>query len=605
MHNRLLFLFSTLLFYSCYSQADYKAKMFRNNVIHDSYVASSSELVYDTKVWQFDAGSPVRSTPLINNNTVYFGTAKGEFFAINKKTSLVKWRYSTGKAIHSSAACQDGKIYFSDNEQALYCLNESNGQLDWKLKLGEKLAYPWRFDYYYSSPVLYENKLYIGSDDGNLYAVNANDGKLTWKFKTAGLVRSTPAIYKNQVLFGDTEGIFYSLDMSGNLKWTYKVIGQPLNLDTVGFDRKAILAAPVVSHDKIIFGARDGYLYCLDAKDGKLLWTVNHHISWIISTVAVKDTFVVTGTSDGAFVQAVSLNTGQQIWKYQASQPVWSSPLINNDKVYEGCFDGQLFCLDLKSGKSITKFATDGIIFSSPVIDDSLLYIGSDDGHLYALKGHTAFQKATQESYVYYDAKKVNVYFRNGADVRIKNYLRSNGFKMINTDTLIRILSSASSSGKVIVYATDIFTKATNENGKNSLVRQFLDNGGRIILLGNNSLFYEVDEDGQQIMGLANHRIDSVLSFDCGPTDTRVFGGLFAGFANEKGKSFNLPDHWVSGFGIDKKNVDVVLGENENGQASAFIKNYNNNGKLVQIYLDAELPVSMDAIIKLAEWKLE
>ena len=49
--------------------------MFRGNAVHDSYVAGDN-LVYDTRAWQFDAGSPVRSTPLVNNNTVYFGTAK-------------------------------------------------------------------------------------------------------------------------------------------------------------------------------------------------------------------------------------------------------------------------------------------------------------------------------------------------------------------------------------------------------------------------------------------------------------------------------------------------------------------------------------------------
>jgi hypothetical protein len=391
--------------------------------------------------------------------------------------------------------------------------------------------------------------------------------------------------------------------MKGNLKWTYKVIGQPVDPVTFGFDRKAILAAPVISHDKIIFGARDGYLYCLDI-NGKLLWTVNHVISWIISTVAVRDTFVITGTSDKAFIQAVSLNTGKEIWKFQGTNAIWSSPLINNDRVYEGCFDGQLFCVDLKTGKRISQFTTNGIILSSPVLNDSLLYIGSDDGHLYALKGHPPVEKTNNERYVFYNNKKVSAYSGNGAEARIKNYLRDNGFKVI-FDTLANILSSSSAAGKTIVYATDIFMPATIANGKNSLIRKFLDNGGRIILVGNNPLFYTIDQNAEGMTGLADRQIDSVLSIDYGPTDTRAFGGLFPAFANEKGKYFGLPDKWVSTFGIDKGKVDIVLGENENGEASAFIKKYNNGGALVQIYMNKDLPTNLDAIIKLAEWKLE
>ena len=69
--------------------------MFRDNVRHSTLVSPANGLVYDTKAWQFDAGSPVRSTPLINNNTIYFGTAKGVFFAINKKTAQPGWQYNT------------------------------------------------------------------------------------------------------------------------------------------------------------------------------------------------------------------------------------------------------------------------------------------------------------------------------------------------------------------------------------------------------------------------------------------------------------------------------------------------------------------------------
>ena len=177
--------------------------------------------------------------------------------------------------------------------------------------MGAKLPYPWRFDYYYSSPVLYSDRIYIGSDDGNLYAINATDGKIIWKFKTAGLVRSTPAIFNDKILFGDTEGIFYSIDEKGKEVWNYKITGQPLKLDTLGFDRKAMLGAPVIKGNKVVFGARDGYLYCLDPRDGNFIWKVDHEVSWVISTVAIKDSIVVTGTSDGQVHSGSEFGDGQ------------------------------------------------------------------------------------------------------------------------------------------------------------------------------------------------------------------------------------------------------------------------------------------------------
>lgn len=605
MRNFFFFISGILFLNSCTTKTGGGTGMFRDNITHKTEAKTQGDVVFDTKAWRFDAGAPVRSTVLVNADAIYFGNTKGDFFALDKITGWEKWRYHTGYSINSSAACQDGLVFFSNNKQTLYALDESDGRLKWEFSMGEKIPYPWRFDYYFSSPTLVQDKIIIGSDDGNLYMIDQKTGKEIWKFKSKGLVRSTASVNKDDVLFGDTEGYFYALDIkTGKEKWNYRIIGEPLKLDTLGFDRKAILAAPVVSDDKIIFGARDGYLYCLNAGNGKLIWTVDHEVSWIISTVAIKDSFVVTGTSDGRFVQAVNLNTGREIWKYHTPMATWSSPLICNDKVYEGCYDGQLFCLDLKTGKRISQFTTNGIIYSSPVISDRLLYIGSDDGGMYALKGSAPAKQNGRKQFVYYDADQVKLYFRNGADIRIKNYLQANGFKTIATDTLPIVLSD-SNANKVIVFATNYFPKKIIEAGSNSLLRKFIDAGGRVIIVGNNPLFFSVDEAKKQMNGLTNRRIDSVLNLDYGPTDTRAFGGLFSGFANERGKWFGLPDFWVSNFGIDKERVDLVLGENENGLASAFIKKYKNGGAFVQIWMHPELPMSLDAIIKLSERDLD
>jgi len=601
MRNLFVLIAIALLLYSCTSKTNSGTAMFRDNVAHNSATTTSYNLVYDTKAWSFNAGAPVRSTALINGNTVYFGNTAGDFFALDKKNGSTIWQYHTGYAINSSAACSNGTVYFSDNEQTLYALDQNSGTLQWKFKMGEKLPYPWRFDYYFSSPAIVDDKIIIGSDDGNLYMLEQKSGTVVWKFKGKGLVRSTASVYKDEVLFGDTGGNLYALDIkTGTQKWDFKINGEPLNLDTLGFDRKAILAAPVIAGDKIVVGARDGFLYCLNASDGKKLWTVDHEVSWIISTVAIKDSVVVTGTSDGHFIQAINLNTGKEIWKFHTPMATWSSPIINNDKVYEGCYDGQLFCVDLVTGKRISQFTTNGIMYSSPVINDSLLYIGSDDGHLYALSGRLPEKQTDKKEFVYYDADQVKLYFKNGGDVRIKNYLQANGFTMIGTDTLPKVMTD-SAAGKTIVFATDYFPQSIYVNGSNAILRKFLDAGGRVILVGNNPLFFNIDETKKQFMGLTNRRIDTVLNLDYGPTDTRAFGGLYSSFANAKGKSFNLPDFWVSNFGIDKKQVDIVLGENENGQASAYIKKYNNSGALVQLFMHTDLPVNLDAIIKLSE----
>lgn len=204
--------------------------------------------------------------------------------------------------------------------------------------------------------------------------------------------------------------------------------------------------------------------------------------------------------------------------------------------------------------------------------------------------------------FVYYEPG-AKTYFKSGSDQRIKNYLTNCGFKAISQDTLPAILSSGSNT--VIVFASAYMPKNILDNGNNSLLRKFLDAGGRVVMPGTNSMIFAIDEKEKQPIGFNIPRADSVLDINYGPNDTRGMGGQFSCFATNKGRSFGLPGFWNASVFVNPEQVNVVLGINENGQVSAFSKNYNNGGRFVQLYLHPDIPVNLDAIVKLAEWKLE
>ncbi len=575
--------------------------------IFQRVINNTDSKVYDTKAWAFQSGSPVRATVLVKDDLLYFGNAAGEFYAVHKKTGMQKWKFQAGKAVHSSAIAGNGNIYFSDNSQVVYALNEATGQLLWKFSMGAKKEYPWRYDYYYSSPVLHDGKLLFGGDDGFFYALNPQTGKLIWKFQSKGIIRSTAAVSSHMVYFGDTEASLYALDLkTGKEQWQYRINGDTMNNEHFGFDRRAITSSPVVVGDKLIFGARDGYLYCVNTANGKRNWIVDHSVSWIISTVAVKGNTVVTGTSDGRFVQALDLETGKELWKHRTALAVWASPLIVNDKVYAAGFDGQLTCIDLQTGRRISQYKTDAMMMSSPVWNDGLLYAGSDDGNVYAFGGHEDNRQHHDKlkRYVFYEPG-INVYYRNHADLRVRAYLNTNGYRTINSDSLTAILSRKQDTAVVIVFASCYFPSAIIKDGSESLVRKFLDNGNRVVLTGINPLVYKMDEKTKNPVAFAPQLADTVLGIDYGPGDTRSFMGQYPGFAIGKGKALGLPDTWVTSLYIDERKVDIVLGKNENGYASAFVKSYRNKGQLVQLFIDPDKPERLDAIIKAAEWRLE
>ena len=350
--------FSIAFSQSSLAQATVSSHMFRENPAHLITPHETDKSVYDTRSWQFYAEAPVRSSVLVFGNSVYFGTTGGKFFSVDRTTGNKKWEKDIGSPVNSSAAIDNGKIFFVDNTQSVYAIDPANGKTKWKVALGQKLEYPWRFDYYYSSPVPYLGRIYLGADDGFLYSIDQNTGQVKWKYDCKSIIRSTPAIRNNRIYFGDMNGTFHALDLSGTKElWNFKTVGDTLKNEEWGFDRKAILSSPVITQGKIVFGCRDGFLYCLSEETGGELWKMNHNVSWVISTVAVKDSIVVTGTSDGRFVQAININSGREMWKFRTPLVVWSSPIIVGEHVYGASVLHVLVCYWLKLYKFVESSA--------------------------------------------------------------------------------------------------------------------------------------------------------------------------------------------------------------------------------------------------------
>ena len=63
------------------------------------------------RAWRVDAGSPVRSTPLLVGEFVYFGTEAGDLFCVDLRGN-VKWRFKAKRALTSSPVyCQWDYLY--------------------------------------------------------------------------------------------------------------------------------------------------------------------------------------------------------------------------------------------------------------------------------------------------------------------------------------------------------------------------------------------------------------------------------------------------------------------------------------------------------------
>ncbi|MGB2808732.1 MAG: PQQ-binding-like beta-propeller repeat protein [Sedimentisphaerales bacterium] len=126
------------------------------------------------------------------------------------------------------------------------------------------------------------NMVYFGSSsDNKVYALDAATGEERWSFFTGGPIRLAPMVWKNRVFVGSDDGFVYCLKASdGELIW--KKRGGPNDEKLLGngsmISRWPVRTGVLIDDGIAYFAAgffphENVYLYAVHADDGKLIWT--------------------------------------------------------------------------------------------------------------------------------------------------------------------------------------------------------------------------------------------------------------------------------------------------------------------------------------------
>lgn len=134
-------------------------------------------------------------------------------------------------------------------------------------------------------PVVLGSRMFVGSMvDGSLTAFDCKNGRELWRFYSNGPVRLAPVAFNDCVCFGSDDGWLYCLNAeSGELIW--KVCGAPKDRGQFRHLGNARLISywpvrggPVVKDGVVYFGAGiwptlGVFVHAVDAKSGRVIWT--------------------------------------------------------------------------------------------------------------------------------------------------------------------------------------------------------------------------------------------------------------------------------------------------------------------------------------------
>jgi outer membrane protein assembly factor BamB len=130
-------------------------------------------------------------------------------------------------------------------------------------------------------PVVADGRMYIGFNDSDkVTAIDVITGEQLWEFFTNGPVRFAPVVFRDRVLFASDDGYLYCVSAeAGELLWRFR--GGPSERKVIG-NRRVISTwpargGPVLEDGTVYFAAgiwpfMGTFIYALDAETGEVLW---------------------------------------------------------------------------------------------------------------------------------------------------------------------------------------------------------------------------------------------------------------------------------------------------------------------------------------------
>jgi len=349
--------------------------------------------------------SIVFNPPIVKGGIIYFGSADGNFYALDIKSGYMRWVFKTKGIINS--------IPYAD-----------------------------------------EQRVYFGSNDGRVYAVSLEEGRQVWSFQTESTVQSNIVRYQDSVVFTSDAGATYFLTPEGVLKhrlpnpvWHYDTfqfsenvmyfapgpIQRPYSLGAYDLEQKSYLwilntaaigatwySFPALSSRLLFLGTcrnRTGLwnlgYYAYERYTGTLIWSERDESYFgnrvyqdpeelFRKNLRLLDYMapslwrnLVIFSSGDSVVRAFNAKRGTLVWRHVFEHPTSSAPTVAGNRIYFGLhgdeqFPGgekpRLVCLAARNGKKLWELELEGAILSAPVISGKWLIFGTDKNLFYVLE---------------------------------------------------------------------------------------------------------------------------------------------------------------------------------------------------------------------------
>lgn len=343
-------------------------------------ITEDSILVYTQRI-----GEPKRQWAAFSLTDSYYDrnekAEKYPDFSVNKEYAQVQeqWIVQTGAGIYCSPAVEKDKVFVGDDLGRLTAYALKNGKKLWSFQSGKRIV---------GTPAVSEGIVVFGSADCKIYGLDAQNGNLLWTVEAAEPVLGAVTIENGIAYIGASDHTFRAVNIcTGEVKWAFAGV------------RGYIETKPLVTDNKVIFGAWDNTLYALNKADGKELWkwtgglTRMHFSPAAVWPVAADGKVFITDPQRA--MTAINIETGNTVWRtFQSMVRETIGLSEDKERIYSKTMNDSIVCYSTKGDQPHKLWASNvGFGYehapSMQVEKNGVVFGSTKEGLIFALEAKT------------------------------------------------------------------------------------------------------------------------------------------------------------------------------------------------------------------------
>ncbi|MET0274707.1 MAG: PQQ-binding-like beta-propeller repeat protein [Phenylobacterium sp.] len=277
---------------------------------------------------------------------------------LDAATGAKGWVTRTGEPIHAAPTVTGGRVIAVALDNTLLTFDTANGTPSWTYQALSESARILSA----SSPAVSGDTVVASFGSGELVALRSSNGNDLWNealsraSRTSALseirdIPGRPVIYQGDVFAVSHSGVFAATDLrTGQARWSLPVVG---------------ITTPWPAGDVVYVVSKAGEVVCASRENGQIYWMTDLNAGF--SSKKKRGGFFGIG--------------GQKV-----TRPIWSSPLLANNRLILVGQTGELVALNAKTGVEERRVKLGSPALIGPIAAGNTIYVATDSAQLIALR---------------------------------------------------------------------------------------------------------------------------------------------------------------------------------------------------------------------------